>query len=106
MARKSKPEVVVKYKPYPVYPFPGLRSIRRRLSVRRVLEYNAYTRGMGQGVNVWTALFVTMYLVRRARRSRGPQLVARDVLRPGEGLHIRTIPPPSRAERKASRARR
>ena len=100
---QPKPKVVVKYRPYPVYPFPGLRGFWRRFSIRRIVERNAYMRGTGRGFNIWTALFVGMFLLRFARRARGPQLVARDVLKPGEGLVIRTITPPAGGRRKALR---
>jgi hypothetical protein len=101
--RRKKP-VVVKYKPYPVYPFPNLRAIRRRASPKRIIEYNAWTKGPGgDGQLGWTAVFYGLFVIRQMRKHRGPQHVSIDRLKPGEGLVIRTIPPPTKAERRAAR---
>jgi hypothetical protein len=101
---KPKPKVVVKYKPYPVYPFPGVRALRRKLSLRRYIEYNAWTRGPGGSNNqAWTAIFVGLFILRQVRKRSGPQLLSKDVLKAGDGLVIRALPPLTKAERRAGR---
>lgn len=99
---KPKPQVVVKYKPYPVYPFPGLRALKGRLSPRRIIEYSAWTKGPGGDNNpAWNAVFLGLFVLRHARKARGPKTVAVDKLKPGQGLVIRTLPNPTKADRRS-----
>lgn len=92
MARRSKappPKRVVKYRPYPKYPFPKLRGWRMRLSPARVLEGAAWTRG-----GPWTNLIYVLFIARAVKRSvkRQPEILAMDKLKPGQGISISTAP--------------
>jgi hypothetical protein len=101
--KQPKPQVVVKYQPYPTYPFPRAKALKSKLSVRRVLVYNAYTRGVKGGARVWMGVYIALWLIRSYRKKAGPQHLTTDKLKPGETMIIRTIAPPTRAQRKAAR---
>jgi len=90
--RRSKappPKRVVKYRPYPKYPFPKLRGWRMRLSPMRVLEGAAWTKGGN-----WTNIIFVLFFARAAKRAlkRPTEILAMDKLKPGEGIMITTAP--------------
>jgi hypothetical protein len=90
VARRSKappPKKVVKYRPYPKYPFPKLRGWRARLSPTRVIEGAAWTRG-----GSWTNLIYVLFIARAVKKSmkRQPEVLIMDKLKPGQGLSITT----------------
>ena len=85
----AKGAKVVKYRPYPQYPFPRLRGLRARLSPVRVIESAAWTRG-----GSWTSLIVVLFGARAMKKAlrRKSEMLALDKLRPGEGIMITTAP--------------
>jgi hypothetical protein len=87
VGKAPKPQRVVKFRPYPKYPFPKLRGWRLRLSPARVMESAAWTRG-----GPWTNLIFVIFAARAIKRGmkRKPQVLALDKLRPGESITIVT----------------
>ena len=68
----APPKQVVKYRPYPKYPFPKLRGWRARLSPTRVIEGAAWTRG-----GSWTNLIYVLFIARAVKKSmkRQPEVL-------------------------------
>lgn len=93
MARRQTRKVV-KYRPYPKYPFPRIRGLRARLNPFRALESAAWTRG-----GLWTTLIAAFVGARALRRlvPRKPEVLAIDKLRPGQSIVITTAPRRRRA---------
>jgi hypothetical protein len=86
---KRKATRVVKYRPYPKYPFPRLRGWRMRLSPSRALEQAAWSRK-----GAWTNVIFLLFAGRAARGflKRKPETLALDKLRPGESITVITAP--------------
>ncbi len=87
MGKAPKPQRVIKYRPYPKYPFPKLRGWRMRLSPTRIIEGAAWTRG-----GPWTNLIFVLFAARAVKRGmkRKPEVLVVDKLKPGQGLSIAT----------------
>lgn len=83
------------------------RSARRPtlLSPTALVRRNAIYKGVLGGSRPWMVLGGIFWFATFLRRSLGknPVLVATEVLRPGEFVTIRTISPPTRAQRKAAK---
>jgi hypothetical protein len=65
----------------------------------------AYFRGIHGGSPTWAYVLLGINLLDRARKAtrKRPELVAREVLKPGQSVSFRTIVPPTRSERKAAK---
>ena len=87
MGKAPKPQRVVKFRPYPKYPFPKLRGWRTRLSPTRVVEGAAWTKRGN-----WTNLIYVLFIARAAKKGlkRKPEILAMDKLKPGQGIIVTT----------------
>jgi hypothetical protein len=76
-----------------------------RLSPIRLARRTAFYRGLLGGNRTWMAVGGGLWLGRSARRAFGrtEEHVALDELKPGQGIEIRTIVPPTRRQRRQAR---
>jgi hypothetical protein len=81
------------------------RQRRRRLSPWRLVRRTAFYKGLLGGSRGWMTVGAVLWVGRKARGALGrtEEKVSLDKLRPGQGLEIRTIVPPTRRERRAAR---
>ena len=83
------------------------RAARRKriLSPIRLARRAGFYRGLLGGNRAWMAVGALLWVGRTAKRTlgRNEQHVSFDRLEPGQGLEIRTIVPPTRAERRVAR---
>lgn len=77
----------------------------KSLSPFAALRRNSITRGFLGGSNGWMAVGVVVWGGRMLRKALGrrEEIVAIEKLEPGQFLELRTITPPTRAERKTAR---
>jgi hypothetical protein len=75
------------------------------LSPIAALRRNALYKGLLGGSRGWLAVGAFVWGPRLLRKALGrtEQVVAKEVLKPGQTLCIETIPPQSRAQRRAAR---
>jgi len=83
------------------------RAARRQriISPIRLARRAGFYRGLLGGNRGWMAVGALLWVGRTAKRTlgRSEQRVSFDRLEPGQGLEIRTIVPPTRAERRTAR---
>ena len=81
------------------------RRRSRRLSPIRLARRTAFYKGLLGGSRGWMAAGAVLWVGRDDRRALGrtEEHVSLDRLRPGQGLEIRTIVPPTRRERRTAR---
>jgi hypothetical protein len=85
--------------------FTTLARSGRYRSPGRFISYQIATRGLYGDSRGWRTLWYGVTAVGLLRRALGkhPEVAAVEVLQPGEQLTLRTIPPPTRQERKAAK---
>lgn len=81
------------------------KSGSKALSPFAALRRNSITKGFLGGSSGWMAVGFVVWGGRLLRKviGRNEEIVATEKLEPGQFLQLRTITPPSRAERKAAR---
>jgi len=77
----------------------------RALGPMALLRTRATTKGLLGGDRVWRTVWMVMIGGRFLKRTfgRSAELLINEPLKPGERMEIRTIPAPTRAERKAAK---
>jgi hypothetical protein len=81
------------------------RQRGRRLSPVRLARRTAFYKGLLGGSRGWMAVGAALWVGRKGRSAFGrtEEHVSLDKLRPGQGIEVRTIVPPTRRERRAAR---
>jgi hypothetical protein len=76
---------------------------RRLLSPTRILRRKALYKGFLGGGRGWMAVGAALWGPRLVKKAfgRSEQIVATEVLKPGQGVHLNTIKPLTRRQRRA-----
>jgi hypothetical protein len=100
VARKAKPQKKIVYVPPPRYPFPRVRRFFWRLNIIRRLRFASH-RGAYEGNKYWLGVTIVFALAGVLKKvlTKSPTLVATEVLKPGQAIVLRTIPPEARRRR-------
>lgn len=79
----------------------------RALSPFAALRRNALYKGLFGGSRGWLAVGAFVWGPRLLKRAlgRNEEIVAKEVLKPGQSLYLEAIAPPTRAQRRAERTR-